>query len=293
MAHLHHARAGDRRRRVEVALVAYGSAQRSVGRGGASVQEIDPGEAPYRPLKPVTAYALAAAATCTSSARRASSSPRWRSRRAGGRSATRAPGRARPLTIDDVLAAPMVCDPLGVRDCCLVTDGGAAIVVTTRSARARSRTAGLCSAPARPQPSPHQPHARPHDDRARSSPARARSRWRAWRRPTGRLQLYDAFTITPILFLEDLGFCAKGEGGAFVAGGRSLRAASCRSTPTAAAQLPPPRACTACWRSSRRRASCAASRPARSRTATSRSPTATAACWHPVHPCCWGMRARL
>jgi acetyl-CoA acetyltransferase len=34
------------------------------------------------------------------------------------------------------------------------------------------------------------------------------------------LQLYDAFTITPILFLEDLGFCAKGEGGPFVEGGR-------------------------------------------------------------------------
>jgi acetyl-CoA acetyltransferase len=33
-------------------------------------------------------------------------------------------------------------------------------------------------------------------------------------------QLYDAFTITPILFLEDLGFCAKGEGGPFVEGGR-------------------------------------------------------------------------
>jgi acetyl-CoA acetyltransferase len=34
------------------------------------------------------------------------------------------------------------------------------------------------------------------------------------------LQLYDAFTINPILFLEDLGFCGKGEGGAFVSGGR-------------------------------------------------------------------------
>jgi acetyl-CoA acetyltransferase len=32
--------------------------------------------------------------------------------------------------------------------------------------------------------------------------------------------LYDAFTINPVLFLEDLGFCAKGEGGAFVSGGR-------------------------------------------------------------------------
>ncbi len=34
------------------------------------------------------------------------------------------------------------------------------------------------------------------------------------------VELYDAFTINPILFLEDLGFCAKGEGGAFVEGGR-------------------------------------------------------------------------
>ncbi len=34
------------------------------------------------------------------------------------------------------------------------------------------------------------------------------------------VELYDAFTINPILFLEDLGFCAKGEGGAFVSGGR-------------------------------------------------------------------------
>ena len=34
------------------------------------------------------------------------------------------------------------------------------------------------------------------------------------------VQLYDAFTINPILFLEDLGFCPKGEGGRFVAGGR-------------------------------------------------------------------------
>ncbi|MCY1309560.1 hypothetical protein D9M70_596660 [compost metagenome] len=34
------------------------------------------------------------------------------------------------------------------------------------------------------------------------------------------MQLYDAFTINPILFLEDMGFCRKGEGGAFVSGGR-------------------------------------------------------------------------
>src|SRR3546814_13685031 len=45
-----------------------------------------------------------------------------------------------PLTIDDVLDARMVCDPLSVRDCCLVTDGGAAVVMT-RADRARDLAA--------------------------------------------------------------------------------------------------------------------------------------------------------
>ena len=48
-------------------------------------------------------------------------------------------------------------------------------------------------------------------------------------------QLYDCFTITVLLQLEDFGFCAKGEGGAFVVErGRSSSAAACRSTPAAA-----------------------------------------------------------
>src|SRR5204863_6043201 len=60
MAHLHHAALAIHGGACEVALVAYGSTQRSVGRARASVQELDPGEAPYRPMNPVTAYALAA-----------------------------------------------------------------------------------------------------------------------------------------------------------------------------------------------------------------------------------------
>ena len=118
----------------------------------------------------------------------------------------------------------MVCDPLGVRDCCLVTDGGGALVVVAARARARAAPAGRCSssAPARPTAtatSPTMPdltttaavavRARARSPRPGSTPADVDAR-----------QLYDAFTITPILFLEDLGFCAKGEGGAFVAGGR-------------------------------------------------------------------------
>ena len=59
------------------------------------------------------------------------------------------------------------------------------------------------------------------------------------------VELYDAFTINPVLFLEDLGFCAKGEGGAFVSDGASRPAASSPSTPTAAASRTATPACTA------------------------------------------------
>ena len=59
-------------------------------------------------------------------------------------------------------------------------------------------------------------------------------------------ELYDAFTINTLLFLEDLGFCAKGEGGAFVRNGRIAPGARCRSTPMAAACRAVTRACTAC-----------------------------------------------
>ena len=52
-------------------------------------------------------------------------------------------------------------------------------------------------------------------------------RWPGWRRRTSTcVELYDAFTINTILFLEDLGFCKKGEGGRFVAAGASRRAAA-------------------------------------------------------------------
>ena len=60
------------------------------------------------------------------------------------------------------------------------------------------------------------------------------------------LELYDAFTINTILFLEDLGFCKKGEGGAFVSDGRIAPKGSLPSTPTAAVSPTATPACTAC-----------------------------------------------
>jgi acetyl-CoA acetyltransferase len=217
-AHVHHARAALEAGLCSVALIAYGSTQRSVGRSRSSVQEISPWESPYRPWLPVAAYALAASrhmhefgTTREQLAEVAVAARAWAALNPVAWS-------REPLSVADVLAAPMVCDPLGVRDCCLVTDGGGAVVMT-RSEDARRPVNVLGCAVA---------HSHRHisempslvSTAAVSSGAAAFAEAGLAPADVDVLQLYDAFTITPVLFLEDLGFCAKGEGGAFVSGGR-------------------------------------------------------------------------
>ncbi|MBI5106855.1 MAG: thiolase [Solirubrobacterales bacterium] len=222
LSHLLHARAAIAAGLCEVALIAYGSTQRSVGRAGASVQERDPWEAPYAPPLPIAAYALAASrhmheygTTPEQLAEVAVAARRWAQRRPGAWS-------TKDLTIEDVLAAPRVCDPFGVRDCCLVTDGGGALVVTSleRARTLRRPPVVLLGA--------GEAHWHRHvssmpdltTTAAVDSGARAFAEAGLTPADVQCCQVYDAFTITPILFLEDLGFCAKGEGGAFVSGGR-------------------------------------------------------------------------
>ena len=219
VAHLRHAAAAIETGLCEVALVVYGSTQRLVGRAGAAPQELDPYEAPSRPLMPVTAYALAAArhmhefgTTPEQLAEVAVSARAWAQR------TPRAWSRE-PLTIEDVLTAPRVAEPLGVRDCCLVTDGGAAAVICRRE-QAERPVAILGAGEAMS----HR-HISSMPDltttAAVQSGAAAFAEARLAPADVDVLELYDAFTITPILFLEDLGFCAKGNGGAFVADGRT------------------------------------------------------------------------
>ena len=125
------------------------------------------------------------------------------------------------LSIDEVLAARMVSDPLTVADCCLITDGAGALIMT-RADRAKdfpNKPAYVLGVAADAS----------HDQIAQMEDltvtAAARSGPRAYEMaamgPSDMdvLELYDAFTINTLLFLEDLGFCKKGEGGAFVEGG--------------------------------------------------------------------------
>ena len=123
------------------------------------------------------------------------------------------------ISVDDVLGSRMIADPLHLLDCSLVSDGGAAIVLTSAE-RARDF--------------PHAPvyllgvgegHSHEHISQARSltTSAAVESGQRAYAmaglgpRDMDFAQLYDCFTPTVLVELEDLGFCAKGEGGAFIA----------------------------------------------------------------------------
>ncbi len=137
MFHVAHAQAALQLGLCKVAVIAYGSTQRTVGRRQASVREYNPYETPFRPFLPATAYALAAS-------RHMHQYGTTREQLAAVAVAARewallnpAAWEKKPLMIDDVLSARMVSYPLTVRDCCLITDGGGAVIMSTAE-RARS-----------------------------------------------------------------------------------------------------------------------------------------------------------
>jgi acetyl-CoA acetyltransferase len=115
-----------------------------------------------------------------------------------------------------------VADPFSVRDCCLVTDGAAAVVMT-RADVARDRCPRPVYLLGGAQATTHREIAGMADLTVTAlAQAAPRAYAQAGVKPQDIdvVEVYDAFTINTILFLEDLGFCAKGEGGAFVEGGR-------------------------------------------------------------------------
>ena len=221
MSHLAHAQLAVQAGLCEVALIAYGSTQRSVSRSAASPQDVNPYETPFRPMMPATAYALAASrhmhefgTTREHLADVAVAARRWAL-------LNPAAWEKKPLTVAEVLASRMVSWPLTVRDCCLVVDGGGAMLVTS-AARARSLRRKPVYVLGIGEALGHASISNMADltvTAARESGQLAFARAGLQPGDVRMLSLYDAFTITPILFLEDLGFCPKGEGGRFVAGG--------------------------------------------------------------------------
>jgi acetyl-CoA acetyltransferase len=225
-AFVHHAMCAIAAGRCEVALITYASRQRS-RRNRTLVDAGDPQEliqqfeVPYGIPSPIGYFALVAArhmyeygTTSEQLAEIAVAARKWAQLNPKA-------WKHDPLTIEDVLNSRMISTPFHRDDICLVTDGGGAVVVTTAE-RARdaakkpvrvigageSHQTWLISQRRDLTVTAGQVSGREAFGMAGVTPA-----------DVDVLQPYDAFTISVLLALEDLGFCEKGEGGPFVEGG--------------------------------------------------------------------------
>ena len=222
MSHVSHAVAAITTGKCKVALIVYGSTQRSMSRAATSQRELAWYEDPFKPMMPPSAYAMSAArhmhefgTTREQLAEIAVAARKWAMMNPVAYSRD-------PLNIDDVLNAPMISYPFTIRDCCLVTDGGGAIVLTSAD-----QAKDLKQPPVFVLGTGEQiGHANISSMGDMTTTAAVDSGKKAFeaagisKEDIDVLALYDAFTITTLLFLEDLGFCKKGEGGSFVENGR-------------------------------------------------------------------------
>jgi acetyl-CoA acetyltransferase len=230
LLHVRHAAAAITAGLCEVVLITHGESGRSrVGAGPRVMDAASPQgqfEAPYGPTGPPTLFPIGVlrfmhetGLTHEQLASVAVAQRRWSAK------VPRAMYRDE-ITVDDVLASRMVAYPMHLLECCLVTDGGGALVVTS-AARAA----------ARPGPKPpvyvlgtgeaaETPLVSMMEDFTRSkafalSSAAAFSEAGLSTRDVDHLMVYDAFAHLPLFGLEDLGFVGRGEAGAFVADGHT------------------------------------------------------------------------
>ncbi len=211
----------------DAVLVCYGSTQRTAAFGrkerGAARNLLDPNpfEGPYHPFNPPSSYALIAArhmhqygTTRRHLAEVAVAARKWAQLNPEAFSRD-------PLDIDTVLKARMISDPFTTYDCCLVTDGAAAYVMT-RADRARDLRKKPIHILSNATAVWHRSISGMRDltvTPSRESGERAFAAAGLQPKDIDVVQIYDAFSINTILALEDLGFCKKGEGGAFVENG--------------------------------------------------------------------------
>jgi acetyl-CoA acetyltransferase len=224
-----HAAEAIRAGRCEVALIPYANNQRSAKtrKLGGIIDEHAPEaqfEVGYGPLNPISLYAMAAqrhmhefGTTPEQLAEVAVAARAW---------ALKNPAAFRygdgPIAVDDVLDSPMVSSPLRALDCCLITDGGGCAVMTTRE-RARDLAKAPVVVLGHGETSTNNGMSQIPDLTATGasiSAGRAYAMAGLGPADIDVVEVYDSFTITVLLELEALGFCERGEAGAFVSKGR-------------------------------------------------------------------------
>lgn len=227
--HIRHAMAAIEAGMCEVALVAYGSTQLSDGTrkvgGTPEDMRMPRGQfiTPYGQLSPIGYYAMVAqlhmhryGTTPRDLAEVAVAARKWAQLNPKAY-------RREETSIEEVMASRMIADPLRQRDCCLVTDAGGAFIVTTAArARALKRPPVYVMGIAESFSHHYTPFGTADwlDTNVAQTAEQALAMAGVTRRDIDVVQIYDHFTIGVIQSLEELGFCKRGEGGAFVAGGR-------------------------------------------------------------------------
>jgi len=126
-----------------------------------------------------------------------------------------------PITVEDVLASRVISSPLHLLDCCVISDGGGALVLTSLE-RARDLKKPPVVVLGAAEALRHAEIGTRDllDIAARQSGPLALARAGITHADVDLAMVYDSYTITVLATLEALGFCAPGEGGAFCAGGR-------------------------------------------------------------------------
>ena len=125
------------------------------------------------------------------------------------------------ITVEDVMTSRVVSSPLHLLDCCMISDGGGAVVVTSaeRARDLKKKPVYLLGA----AEACYHTSAGVRDltnAAAKQSGPKALERAGVAHKDINMAMIYDSFTITVLVTLESLGFCKKGEGGAFVQNGR-------------------------------------------------------------------------
>jgi acetyl-CoA acetyltransferase len=218
IAHVGHAMRAIAAGHCEVAVIAYASTQRSDAGRLVTGADILPFERPYGPLFPISGYAMVMqrhmhefGTTREQLAKVAVTASQWASRNPEAL-------KRELLTVEEVLGSPLVSDPLRKLDICLVTNGGGAIVVTNKD---RAKKAGKRAIFVLGAGESHS-HCYISNMRSYVTTAAVQSGKAAYEMaglgPSDMdvVQIYDAFTISVIVGLEDLGFCEKGGGGRMI-----------------------------------------------------------------------------
>ena len=227
--HVRHAMAALQAGLCDVALITYGSTQLSDGSRKLTGLVEDPRSprgqfiVPHGHLSPIGYYAMVAqlhmhryGTTLEALAEVAVAARRWANLNPKAY-------RKGPLSMDDVMASPVVAAPLRQRDCCLVTDGGGALVVT-RADIAKTLPKPPVYVKGIAESFSH--HYTPFDledwlETGVAATADAAFRMADLsREDIDVVQIYDHFTIGVLQSLEELGFCKRGEAKDFVSGGR-------------------------------------------------------------------------